>query len=312
MSTNAIKIYVGVTDLDWFEFLSRRQDVDEVNFWQPGGRSQFRALQPGELFLFKLHSPNNFIVGGGLFGHASIVPISLAWEAFGVMNGAESLEEMRRRVARYRREPVEYRTDYSIGCRILEQPFFWPRELWIPIADRWAPSIVVGKSFDTGHADGRFLWDAVRERLAARSAAAPSPLDEVARYSTPRLVKPRLGQGTFRVAVTDSYDRRCAITGERTLPVLDAAHIRAYGAGGEHEVSNGLLLRTDIHKLFDRGYVTVDPDFRFVVSPRLREDFQNGKHYYDLAGQDLRLPVQQRLRPDPEALDWHRQERFLG
>lgn len=37
MSTNAIKIYVGVTDLDWFEFLSRRQDVDEVNFWQPGG-----------------------------------------------------------------------------------------------------------------------------------------------------------------------------------------------------------------------------------------------------------------------------------
>ncbi|SFT57802.1 HNH endonuclease [Mesorhizobium sp. YR577] len=228
------------------------------------------------------------------------------------MNGAESLEEMRRRVARYRREPVEYRTDYSIGCRILEQPFFWPRDLWIPIADRWAPSIVVGKSFDTGHADGRFFWDAVRERLAARSAAAPSPLDEVARYSTPRLVKPRLGQGTFRVAVTDSYDRRCAITGERTLPVLDAAHIRAYGAGGEHEVSNGLLLRTDIHKLFDRGYVTADPDFRFVVSPRLREDFQNGKHYYDLAGQDLRLPVQQRLRPDPEALDWHRQERFLG
>jgi hypothetical protein len=62
--------------------------LDEVNFWQPGGRSQFRVLQPGELFLFKLHSPNNFIVGGGLFGHASIVPISLAREAFGDKNGA--------------------------------------------------------------------------------------------------------------------------------------------------------------------------------------------------------------------------------
>ncbi|MDH2345481.1 hypothetical protein [Bradyrhizobium sp. SSUT77] len=131
-----------MTDLDWFEFLSARS-VDEVNFWQPGGRSQFRALQPGELFLFKLHSPNNFIVGGGLFGHASIVPISLAWEAFGDKNGAASLDEMRGRVARNRREPVDFRTDYSIGCRILEQPFFWPRDLWLPIADRWAPSIVV-------------------------------------------------------------------------------------------------------------------------------------------------------------------------
>ena len=68
MSLGSVKIYVGVTDLDWFEYRSARS-ADEVNFWQPGGRSQFRALQPGELFLFKLHSPNNFIVGGGLFGH---------------------------------------------------------------------------------------------------------------------------------------------------------------------------------------------------------------------------------------------------
>lgn len=84
------------------------------------------------------------------------------------------------------------------------------------------------------------------------------------------------------MAVTDSYGRRCAISGERTLPVLDAAHIKAYSVGGRHEVSNGLLLRTDIHKLFDLGYVTVDLDFCFAVSPRLREDFQNGRHYYEL------------------------------
>jgi len=126
VSAASIKIFVGVTDLDWFKFLSRRSNIEEANFWQPGGRSEFRALHPGELFLFKLHSPNNFIVGGGLFGHASIVPISLAWEAFGEMNGATSLEEMRRRVARYRRELPDDRTDYPIGCRILEQPFFWP------------------------------------------------------------------------------------------------------------------------------------------------------------------------------------------
>jgi hypothetical protein len=56
---------VGVTDYDWFHFLSSLESVDEVNFWQPGGQTNFKALQPGELFLFKLHAPRNFIVGAG-------------------------------------------------------------------------------------------------------------------------------------------------------------------------------------------------------------------------------------------------------
>jgi|HubBroStandDraft_6_1064221.scaffolds.fasta_scaffold1813619_1 hypothetical protein len=51
------------------------------------------------------------------------------------------------------------------------------------------------------------------------------------------------------------YRRRCVVTHERTLPALEAAHIRPYGEGGEHEPSNGLLLRRDLHSLFDAGYV---------------------------------------------------------
>jgi putative restriction endonuclease len=125
-------------------------------------------------------------------------------------------------------------------------------------------------------------------------------------------VRPRLGQGAFRVLVTDAYDRRCAVSGERTLPILDAAHIRAYADGGEHEGSNGILLRTDIHKLFDLGYATVDEDSRFVVSGRLKADFDNGKHYYDLHGSQLRAPVLPDTMPSPDTLRWHRENRFLG
>jgi putative restriction endonuclease len=73
-----VRLYVGITDYDWFQFLSTQTSVDEVNFWQPGGRTNFKALKPGELFLFKLHSPQNFIVGGGVFAHADILPVSLA------------------------------------------------------------------------------------------------------------------------------------------------------------------------------------------------------------------------------------------
>jgi putative restriction endonuclease len=96
-----VNLYVGITDYQWFRYLSALPSVDEANFWQPGGRTNFKALKPGELFLFKLHSPRNFIVGGGVFARADILPVSLAWEAFGVGNGAQSLLEMRKRIAFY-------------------------------------------------------------------------------------------------------------------------------------------------------------------------------------------------------------------
>ena len=301
-----VDIFVGVTDKDWFDFLSARQ-VDEVNFWAPSGRTNFRALRPGELFLFKLHSPNNFIVGGGVFSHASLLPLSLAWDAFGEKNGVGSSGEMRRRIGRYRSDN-DPRANPTIGCRILTSPFFWPRALWLPVPDSWSPNIVVGRGYSTDEPDGAHLWHEVFRRSNVQATLAEP---QTARYGEPVLVKPRLGQGAFRVLVTDAYDRRCAVSGERTLPILDAAHIRAYGEGGEHEGSNGLLLRTDIHKLFDLGYVTVDEQRRFVVSRRLKADFDNGKHYYDLHGTELRSPLLPSAAPSSDALQWHRDNRFL-
>ncbi len=301
-----VSIFVGVTDNDWFKFLSTRQ-VDEVNFWAPSGRTNFRALRPGELFLFKLHAPHDFIVGGGIFSHASLLPLSLAWEAFGEKNGVVSVAEMRQRIGRYRGE-LDSRTDPTIGCRILSNPFFWPEDRWLPVPESFARNIVVGRGYDTDDADGARLWGAVMERTGLSSTARFTP----ERYGTPTLVTPRLGQGAFRVLVTDAYDRRCAVSGEKTLPILDAAHIQSYADGGEHEGPNGLLLRTDIHKLFDLGYVTIDEDARFVVSGRLKADFDNGKHYYDLHGTPLRAPVLASAAPSSAALDWHRRHRFLG
>jgi len=96
--------------------------VDEVNFWQPSGNQQFRALQVGEPFLFKLHSPEDYIVGGGFFSHFTILPAIFAWQAFGNKNGAATEEEMRAKIARYRRSANPGAADdYSIGC-ILSLP----------------------------------------------------------------------------------------------------------------------------------------------------------------------------------------------
>lgn len=310
-NSTVVKIFLGVTHGPWFEYLASI-GPDEVNFWQPSGNGEFRALQPGDLFLFKLKGADAAIVGGGVFSHASLAPLSLAWEAFGQKNGNVSLADMRSTIAklRHRTAPLGPRDDPVIGCRILTEPFFWPRSLWIPVPASFSPNTVVGKGYSTDTADGLHLWRAVNERLAA-TPAAPRPIGDD-RYGQPMLMRQRLGQGAFRLAVTDGYSRRCAVSGEKTLPILDAAHIQSYGDGGGHEVANGLLLRTDIHRLFDLGYVTVTENSRFAVSERLKADFDNGVHYYAMQGTEIALPRLGFSPPAPEALRWHRENRYLG
>lgn len=315
-----VRLWAANTDLDWFDYLAAQPDVDEVNFWQPSGHANFGAIGEGELFLFKLKSPRNVIGGFGVLSQSTNMPLSLAWEAFGIKNGARTLPEMRERVLRYRAGARD-EADPVIGCRVVVQPVFLPETMWIPQPDSWARSIVVGKTYDTGTIEGRRLWDQVMATLeASRQVSERSSVAEQrsvyiapsASYGEPQLIRPRLGQGAFRLAVTDAYNRECAITGGRVLPALEAAHIQSYGSGGEHAVSNGLLLRRDIHSVFDAGYLTFDEQLRVVVSDRVRSDFNNGNEYRRLHGQPLRLPHRSLLRPNGERLEWHRENRFLG
>jgi len=296
-----MRLFVAITDSDWYEYLSRLVP-DEVNFWQPSGGSQFRALTPGEPLLFKLHSPNDYIVGGGFFSHFSILPVSFAWLVFGEKNGAATEQEMRRRIEHYRRVPPNVTEDYKIGCILLQRPFFFERASWIPLP-QWAPSIVRGKGYETNEQGGRELWTQVESRLGATSLATEP--QTTARFGQPQMIFPRLGQGAFRVIITDAYERQCAFTSSHVLHVLEAAHIRPYAQGGAHQPENGILLRQDIHTLFDKGYITVTPAYRIEVSRRIREEFDNGNEYYGLNGRAIHLPAPQQVRPSQELLTWH-------
>ena len=304
-----MRFFVAITDFDWFTYLSE-QKPDEVNFWQPSASNQFRVLQPGEPLLFKLHSPRNFIVGGGFFSHYSQVPLSFAWDAFGIKNGAQSLTEMRDRVWKYRNATPNGKEEEVIGCIMLQQPFFFAEDDWIPVSD-WAQSIVRGKSYDSTEGRGYEIWTEVEHRLAN---PAPIPDESVVfareKYGTPQIVLPRLGQGAFRVLVADTYNRTCALSSSHILHILDAAHIRPYAQGGTHSPTNGLLLRQDIHTLFDRGYITVTPEYEIEVSKRIKQEFNNGADYYALQGQRINLPAIEQLRPAPEVLQWHNEAVF--
>lgn len=305
-----MRFWLGVTDNAWFDFLSRA-GVDEVNFWQPSGRAPFVGLEPGSPFLFKLKRPYNHVAGGGTFVRFSTLPLSMAWEVFGVKNGAESrtvFEGMIRRLASNRNA-----RDPEIGCTVLTAPFFWPEENWIANPVAWSGNIVQGRYYDTEKSDGANLWASVQERFRIPLASGlPTQVQEAgARYGKATLMKSRLGQGAFRVVVTDAYSRRCAIMGESTLPVLEASHIRPFAKSGSNEVSNGLLLRSDFHKLFDAGLVTVTPDLRVEVSPHIKEQWFNGKTYYRLHGKPLHnLPQDPADRPGEAFLSWHNENCF--
>ena len=110
----------------------------------------------------------------------------------------------------------------------------------------------------------------------------------------------------------DAYQRRCAVTNERTLPVLQAAHIRPYSESGPHALENGLLLREDLHTLFDRGYVTVTPAYELRVSRSIRDEFENGRDYYALDRSRIRLPAPPDPPPAREFLQWHGDTLFRG
>ena len=306
-----MKLYVGVTDNDWYWFLSQLLNVDEVNFWQPGGKQRFQTLAPGELFLFKLHSPQNYIAGGGFFTHSSILPLSLAWEAFGEKNGTATFKEMRSKILKYRGSDTDPRDDFEIGCILLQQPFFLPRSEWIPVPKDFSLNIVQGKTYDADSGTGRELWDAIRMGLASQPALPFQVADGEVMWNS-AIMRQRLGQGAFRILVTDTYDRHCAVTGEKALPTLEAVHIRPVTEDGKHRIDNGLLLRSDVHKLFDAGYVTITSDYNFQASRKLKEDFDNGEEYLRLQGSPIWLPKISDCRPNREFLEWHSAKVFRG
>jgi putative restriction endonuclease len=322
--------FVANTDYDWFTYLRAIEPpIDEVNFWKPGSGTNFGALVPGEPLFFKLKAPHNVIAGFGYFAHFSRLPVSMVWQVYGEANGAGSYGEMRERLVRIRTRfdrNTDPKQDFWIGCILVNQPVFFAESDWIRTPHDFKGPTVQGKTYDLTSGEGERIWMECLARAARRSnSLAPSPLvaeslrgDRIADapiasgYGSPAPVRPRLGQRSFRVAVLDSYGRRCAITNEKTLPVLEAAHIRDYSYLPEHSINNGILLRADIHKLFDSGYVTVTPEYQFEVSRRIKEEFENGRDYYALHGSRIRLPQDIAHRPAVESLIWHNEQRFLG
>jgi putative restriction endonuclease len=312
------RAHVFPTDRDWFDFLSGTGPHQEVNFWTPTPwKGRFGILSPGDLLLFRMKAPLNVIAGGGVFAHYVEYPLGTAWNEFGIGNGVPSIEALEASIAKLRRGAGGGDVGPRIGCIILTDPFFWPENLWMPVPPGYPQTAVRGRGYDLTDNLGRALWRGLVERYVGQDPGVPG-LREVSLdplpggFGDPIPYRPRLGQGAFRAVVMDAYGRRCALTGERALPALDAAHIQPFGMSEVHHVRNGLVLRADVHRLFDTGYLTITPEYLVEASSRLRTDFGGGESYLGLHGTRINLPAQARQHPDPELLRWHNTNRFQG
>lgn len=181
--------------------------------------------------------------------------------------------------------------------------------------------MVLGLALPVGWDDGMFLLEgfgplganlAGDTRIEALEAAGLDdpgwhveldgwslPADDYdSRVRVMRQIVSRRGQRRFRDALLRAYDGRCALTGCDVVDVLEAAHIQPYRGPESNVVPNGILLRADIHTLFDLQLLTIEPSsLRVVVSKRLA-----GSPYEDLSGLRIALPAQPQDLPSGDAL----------
>ncbi|USY22516.1 HNH endonuclease [Nocardiopsis exhalans] len=314
---------MGVTDRAWAEFLAQRPHLGEINFWRPSSNQVFKRIGLGDLFLFKTRYPHNRIVGGAVFSRFTQAPLSAAWEAFGEGNGRGSLEELREALNRYRvkegNPAIRAGEDPLIGCVMLRDPVFFDGETFAPPSD-FASNLVQGKGYDdvTDSAHAAYFTP-IADRVLRGGGDAPvgegSDDSETWAHHGPvrgpfRPVRQRLGQEAFKLALMDAYQGRCAVTGRDVRPTLEAAHIHPVANGGLHRLDNGLLLRADVHKLYDSGYLTITPKLTVQVSSSLHQHSPNAKEYTSLAGTTIAVPRRRVDRPHRDALAWHAEKVF--
>ena len=139
---------------------------------------------------------------------------------------------------------------------------------------------------------------ALEELLTAAGIEPPPDVDQ--RDYARRIIAVRRGQQAFRQGLLRAFDRTCCISGSQVEATLEAAHIRPFRATGSHAPGNGLLLRADLHTLFDLRLVTVLPYGTVRVAPELR-----GSEYQEFDERQIRRPADVGHAPLRDALAEH-------
>ena len=283
-------IAITPTDIDWFKFLKSRLNFQVINFWTDTPWNP-RRLNFGDKFYFLLRSPVRKIGGYAEFYDYQNLTIKEAWQKFGRGNGVNSLYELGKKATGD--EEPDFSTE--IGCIVLQNPvfldeadYFHPRDYNLSFSNeiskhKYYPQLdkinfendyqQVGFSFSSISADEEYQFNQESETR---------------------------GQSEFRQNLFRYYNSQGVITREHNAELLDAVHIHPHIIKNRQHPKNGILLRSDFHKLFDEGLITITPEYQVLVSAQLESDYYQQYHE-----QDIYLPDDNIFYPDHKVLEFH-------
>lgn len=287
---------ISTTDYDWFDFLKGVELNSYVNFWTPTPWN-IRKLKDSERWYFMLKSPIREIGGFGEFVAYKNLTAEEAWNEFGQRNGCLDKQEFINRLQLYIDKnsqefggiAIDINT-YKIGCVVLKNCEFWEEENY-KSPNKYEiefPSQVVKFKYFKGI--DPFLDN---NRSISQDFI---PLSK-ARDENKREINQRLGQGKFKGELLKAYNNKCCITGETCPELLEAAHIQRYLCQASNHIQNGLLLRVDLHRLFDAGLLNIDENYCVQISSHLESNA-----YKLLNGAKITLPSNPHEFPSKKSL----------
>lgn len=285
---------ISPTDIEWFKFLRTEGLNSEINFWTPTPWNVSR-LASGDKLYFMLKSPIRKIGGYGQFVEYKNMSVNDAWNKYGFKNGCTSKQELIERLDKYKASNSSDErsvTDSEIGCIVLTNAVYYDDDKFLDLDNYeidFSRFIVKIKYYNENDP-----LEIATQSTLKEFELLPTSIEKLKKS---RLVTERKGQGNFRAIITTAYSNKCCITSETTPELLEAAHIQPYFDENSNHVKNGLLLRVDLHKLYDNGLLYIDESFKIHISPEVKSEF-----YRKLNGTTIRLPENNNLYPSKEAL----------
>lgn len=289
---------ISPTDNNWFNYLKQNELNSFVNFWTPTPWN-VRRLSSGDRLYFMLKAPIRKIGGFGEFYEYKNMSSDEAWEEFGHRNGRYSKLELstiiRNYVAKNSNLGQVSIDTHDIGCIVLKNCEFWDTDKFLEVENyniSFERSIVTLKYFDQ--------LDPFTETRGQASSFVPLNQPRIPDQAMRNI---RNGQGGFKGKMLRAYNNKCCISGETIPELLEAAHIQKYINSNSHHVQNGLILRVDLHKLYDNGLLFIDSDFVVHLSSVVEAEF-----YQQYNQKKISLPMFEFDYPSSTALEMRRGE----
>ena len=273
----------AITNRDWFDYQKSHGFIDRINFWTPT-RWRYKDLRPGVKMVFKLKGSGDFAGGYGIIQEYKYQSLEETWNEFGRRNGFDNKTSFLEGLCK-----TKSGISLKCGCIVLSDVVFWDKE--VKLSD-------YNLEFKTrGTQTGKTYTCSFPFSNLDIQTETFSLVQSSEKKKRTQSVTDRDGQGEFHAKISRTYHHKCCISGEEAPELLQAAHIQDYINKESNHVQNGLLLRIDLHKLFDNGLLYIDDHYVVHISPLVKsEDYRK----YD--GKILTLPKQKSDWPSLNAL----------